>query len=159
MINKKTISYEAAKNKAENYCIKVERCRQEVIKKLLQWGITSKDCDKIINELVKDRFIDESRYARAFIRDKYRFNGWGRKKIEMSLRMKAVEESDIMEGMEEINQTEYEEILFNLLKNKKKSVKAENDYELRAKLLRFAAGRGFEPSLISKIINTDFQIE
>lgn len=156
MINKKPISYEAARNKAENYCIKVERCRQEVRKKLSQWGTAPEDIEKILDKLIDDRFIDETRYARAFVRDKYRFNGWGRKKIEMSLKMKAVDSRDINEGLEEIDEQEYIDILERLLKNKKKSTKAESDYELNAKLMRFAAGRGFEPSIISKILHFDY---
>lgn len=156
MINKKPISYEAARNKAENYCIKVERCRQEVRKKLSQWGTAPEDIEKILDKLIDDRFIDETRYARAFVRDKYRFNGWGRKKIEMSLKMKAVDSRDINEGLKEIDEQEYIDILERLLKNKKKSTKAESDYELNAKLMRFAAGRGFEPSIISKILHFDY---
>lgn len=139
----KTYTEEELRYKAEAYCSAAERCPSEVEKKLQQWGGEPDIVEAIMLRLFKDRFLDTARYCRAFVRDKYRFNQWGRMKISQALRMKQLSASDIEAGMDEIDDDEYHTILAALLKQKARSVKAATDYERNAKLIRFAAGRGF----------------
>lgn len=129
--------------KAEAYCSSAERCPAEVEKKLVQWGGTPESVARIMAHLFKERYLDTSRYCRAFVRDKYRFNQWGRMKIVQSLRMKQLSADEIEEGLSEIDEDEYNEVLSRLLKQKAKSIKAGTMYERNSKLIRFAAGRGF----------------
>lgn len=131
------------KYKAEVYCSAAERCPSEVEKKLLQWGATAERVEAIMLHLFKERYLDTSRFCRAFVRDKYRFNQWGRMKISQALRMKQLSAADIESGMDEIDDAEYHTILAALLKQKSRSVKAATPYERNAKLIRFAVGRGF----------------
>ena len=141
---KKEMSAEEARLKAEAYCSLSEHCKSEVLGKLQQWGAPEETWEAILNHLEKERYVDESRYATFFVRDKYRFNQWGRIKIAQSLRMKHIPAACIDEAMEEIDEQEYLNILTSLLKKKVRSIKASNDYERNGKLVRFAAGHGYE---------------
>ncbi len=134
---------EELKYKAEVYCSAAERCPSEVEKKLVQWGGAPDVVEKVMLHLFKERYLDTARYCRAFVRDKYRFNQWGRMKISQALRMKQLSAADIETGMEEIDDEEYHAVLASLLKQKAKSIKSATTYERNAKLIRFAAGRGF----------------
>lgn len=141
---KKELSAEEARVKAEAYCSLSEHCKSEVLGKLQQWGAPEEAWEAILNHLEKERYIDESRYAIFFVRDKYRFNQWGRVKIGQALRMKHIPSACIAGAMEEIDEREYLDILTSLLKKKVRTIKASSDYERKGKLIRFAAGHGYE---------------
>lgn len=141
---KKEYSVEEARNKAEAYCSVAERCPMEVATKLTQWGVSAESVDEIIGQLIKEKFIDSLRYAKAFTRDKYRFNQWGRVKIAQALRMKQIASTEIRLALEEIDEEEYRSILRSLMAKKLKTIKTANDYERSGKLIRFAVGHGYE---------------
>ena len=143
---KKECSAEEARFKAEAYCSASEHCKADVLGKLYQWGAPEECWEDVLKHLEQEKYIDESRYARAFVRDKYRFNQWGRSKIVQALRVKQIPASCISEALEEIEESEYLSALTSLLKKKLRSVKASNDYERNGKLIRFAAGHGYEMS-------------
>lgn len=136
-------------------CAQAEHCRQEMLDKMKRWGLDEGVKDRIISRLVKERFVDDERYARAFVKDKVRYNKWGRRKIQQTLWMKRIDEHIQQQVLDEIEEREYLEVLRPLLKQKRKSVKAQNDYELNQKLIRFALGRGFTFDVIRQCINVD----
>ena len=136
-------------------CAQAEHCRQEMLDKMKRWGLDEGVKDRIISRLVKERFVDDERYARAFVKDKVHYNKWGRRKIQQALWMKRIEEHIQQQVLDEIEEREYLEVLRPLLKQKRKSVKAQNDYELNQKLIRFALGRGFTFDVIRQCINVD----
>lgn len=141
---KKELTEKEACVKAEAYCSVAERCRMDVVEKLRQWDVAAEWVDGILCHLEGNGFLDDFRYARFFVRDKYRFNQWGRLKIVQALRMKRIASADIDKALEEIDTEEYESILDRLLQKKMKTVKAANDFERNGKLVRFAAGHGYE---------------
>lgn len=129
--------------KAEAYCSAAEHCPSEIRTKLALWGADETTTENILSHLLKERYLDNERFCRFFVRDKYRFNQWGRLKIIQALRMKQLPQDAISNGLDEIDEREYADILQHLLKQKAKTVKAATEYERNAKLMRFAAGRGF----------------
>ena len=141
---RKECSAEEARFKAEAYCSASEHCRVDVLAKLYQWGASEDTWEDILKHLEREKYIDESRYAVAFVRDKFRFNQWGRIKITQALRMKQIAAVSISEALEEIEEDEYLSVLTSLLKKKLRSVKASNDYERNGKLIRFAVSHGYE---------------
>ena len=141
---KKEMSENEARYKAEAYCSMAEHCRAEVMEKLYQWGVPPVWMDGILNHLEQEGYIDSLRYAKAFVRDKYRFNQWGRIKITQSLRQKHLASTDIVVAMEEIDEEEYFSVLEHLIARKLSSIKAKNSFERNGKLVRFAASRGYE---------------
>lgn len=131
-------------HKAAAYCTGSERCIQEVANKISQGGLSAEASQRIIDRLVQEKFIDERRYSLSFVSDKLRFNKWGRIKIGYELQRKQISQTIRQEALDSIDDTLYRSILFDLLKNKKRTTKGKDERDLFNKLLRFAAGRGFE---------------
>ncbi len=138
--------------KAEAYCSSMERCVADVEAKLSQWGASLEMMEKIVRHLQDERYIDQKRFCSAFVRDKHRFNQWGRVKISQALRMKKIPADVIAEGLEEIDEREYMEILSGLIEQKRRSVKARTEYERNGKLIRFAVGKGFEMEAVCRCV-------
>ena len=148
----KQLSEQEALNKAAVYCTQCERCTSEVVAKLTAWGMTSSQKERITATLTDEKFIDDERFCRAFVNDKLRFNRWGRIKIAAALREKRLPQASIKKALEQIDEKEYSEILLALLNSKRKEIKAPDSYTASQKLLRFAAGRGFEPGVVMKLL-------
>ena len=124
-------------------CSKSEKCIADIRKKLYDWQIEVENHDAILEALVENRYIDEERFTRYFVRDKYRFNGWGKIKIRHHLVQKQIPNHLIEQAFAEIDVDDYSEKLISILQTKNRSIKTEDKYERRNKLMRFAAGRGF----------------
>ena len=136
-------------------CAQAEHCQQEMRDKLKRWGVSADAQDRIVARLVEERFIDDERYARAFVKDKIRYNKWGRRKVQQGLWLKHID-ADIQERvLDDVDDSEYLAVLRPLLKQKVKSVKAGNDYERTQKLVRFALSRGFTFDLIRQCLDVD----
>jgi len=132
---------------AASYSSQAERCIYDVRKKITSVGGSSETTERIITHLIKEKFIDEMRYCRSFVNDKFRFNRWGRIKIAYELRSKNLDDKLINEAITNINEDEYESTLFALLKDKNRTVKGQTEQDIFAKLYRFALSRGFESDL------------
>ena len=136
-------------------CAQAEHCQQEMRDKLKRWGVDADAQDRIVARLVEERYIDDERYARAFVKDKIRYNKWGRRKVQQGLWQKHID-ADIQERvLDDVDDSEYLAVLRPLLKQKVKSVKASNDYERTQKLVRFALSRGFTFDLIRQCLDVD----
>ncbi len=98
--------------------------------------------------MINERFIDEERYARYFVRDKFRFNQWGRVKIAFMLKTKKIQPELIRQSLDAIDEDEYQELLGKLLREKTRKTKFINEYDKKGKLYRFAQSRGFENEAI-----------
>ena len=136
-------------------CAQAEHCQQEMRDKMKRWEIDETVQNRIIARLVKERYIDDERYARAFVKDKIRYNKWGRRKVEQALWLKRIHEDIRKCVLDEVDDEEYLNVLRPLLKQKRKTTKAQNDYELNQKLIRFALGRGFTFDIIRQCIDVD----
>lgn len=133
-----------AQKKVESYCSAAEHCRAEIAEKLQRWGLPYDMIGRILDRLEEEKYIDEERFCRAFIHDKYRFAKWGKVKIAQALQLKKVSGVVYHRLLNEIDEEEYRSVLAGLLASKRKSVHAESEYELNGKLVRFALSRGFE---------------
>jgi len=143
-----------ALSKAMSLCAKQEYCSGDVREKLRTWGISPEDSGEIIKELIKQKFIDDLRFATAYARDKIRFNQWGRIKIRYMLGSKKIPGAMIDQVLDEINPELYTEVLKDLLQKKDKSLKKEPDPWIhKQKLIRFAISRGFETDEIIRIVD------
>ena len=149
---KKQYTFDELFHKAASYCSISEHCSREVTQKLVAWGVEEPDRLKIIERLMDDDFINEKRYAKSFVRDKFHLNKWGKIKITMALREKGIDKELINNSLNLIDEGEYEELLASLLKSKQKTIKYEFEYEKQGKLFRFAQSRGFENQVIERIL-------
>ena len=140
---KKELTEEQLFYRLSALCAKAEHCRQEMAAKMRTWQVPDDVQQRVIGRLADERYIDDDRYARAFVHDKVRYAKWGRRKIEQALYMKRIPDDAIAAALDEVDASEYVEILRPMLQAKAKSIKADSPYELEMKLMRFAAGRGF----------------
>lgn len=136
-----------------SYCASAERCIADIYKKLATSNLTEEDKGQIIQKLIQEQFINEERYARFFIRDKYRFNRWGKIKIKFELKRKGISEDNIQQGMSEIDENEYIRIAYNLALSKNQKIKETNPYKRKAKLINFLSNKGFEYEIIENVLN------
>lgn len=142
---KKQLTREQALYKITAYCSLAEHCLAEVRKKLVDWEVEEQDVSSIVDYLLKERYVDEERYARAFAREKLQFAKWGRTKVVFALRGKAIPQSIIDEVVAEVFATgDYDDSIAQVLSAKFRSISYKNKFDAKAKLLRFGAGRGFE---------------
>ena len=141
------------KTRAEAYCSAAEHCRSEVRAMLERHGAEKPDIESIINNLVKEGFIDESRYAHAFVHDKVRFAKWGRVKIAQALWQKRIPQDITDAALESIEDDEYLAALRDVVKAKLRAVKGATEYERKMKTMRSVCSRGYEPVLVRKVLN------
>ena len=144
-----------AKEKALQMCSRREYCRKDVFDKAVSWGCTPAEAQELVDYLAEQKFVDDRRYTEAFVKDKLRFNKWGRVKIAYMLQMQNIDRCTLMDVLAGIDEDEYCQILTDELKKKYKTIRGVDEYEIKGKLYRFAASRGFEPETINKVI---FQI-
>jgi len=144
-------------HRALMYCSSAERCKQEVRKKIEALGLLPDVSEKILSYLERERYLDENRYARSFANDKFRFNKWGRIKIAYELQKKGIASQIRIDALHSIDDEDYERMLFELLKNKKKSIRKGEDHEKWIKLFRFAASHGFESEMIKRNLKQIFK--
>lgn len=152
---KKNITEQEAFLQLAALCAQAEHCEQEMRDKLKRWELDTAAADRIIARLQKERYIDDARYARAFVKDKIRCNKWGRRKVEQALWQKRIADDIRQQVLGEIDENEYLDVLRPLLKQKRRTTKAENDYALNQKLVRFALGRGFTFDLIRQCLDVN----
>ena len=150
---RKEITPENAYLRLATLCARCEHAEGDLRKKLRDWGIDTRDADAIISRLKQERYLDNERFARAYCRDKLRFNGWGRVKIAYMLKGKGIEQEYIDNALGEIDEEQYISILNEALETKVRTLNDKNPQQARASLLRFAASRGFEPALFFPVVS------
>ena len=111
MYKKKPISEKEAIAKAQNLCAERERCESDIRKKLYDWKLAPEKHDTVIDRLINDRFIDAQRFATSYANDKFRYNKWGKIKIEFALKQKSISGDIIKNALGEIDESEYNILL------------------------------------------------
>ena len=134
-------------------CANAEHCQYEMLEKMKRWELSEEAQARVMARLIEERYVDDRRYARAFVKDKIRYNKWGRRKVQQGLWMKRIDKEIQDEVLDEIDEKEYLNVLKPLLKQKRKSIKANSDYEQNQKLVRFAYGRGFTFDIIRQCLD------
>ena len=136
-------------------CAQAEHCQWEMLEKMRRWEVPEDAQARVVQRLISERYVDDERYAQAFVKDKIRYNKWGRRKVEQALWQKRIDEDIRKRVLDEVDDDEYLSVLRPLLKQKRRSIKAQNDYELNQKLMRFALGRGFTFDIIRQCIEVE----
>lgn len=150
---KQNITYEQAIVKAMRLCSKGEKCTDDIRKKLLQWGIEQQNISSIIEQLKKERFIDDERFAMLFAQSKVRQNKWGKIKIGYAMKQKKLPGDVINKSLDKIDEQEYKAILANELRKKFHSLQhIEDAYKIKNKLIQYALNKGFENNIVHEAI-------
>ncbi len=144
-----------ALKKMIHYCDYQDRCKKEIFTKLDTFELDDNDRDFIIGFLKEEGFINDERYCRSFVKGKLNLKKWGVNKIKLSLITKGVDREIIDEVLSEIDQDSYREELIKLLENKK--INESDPYKRKAKLIRYAVGKGYSLSMVMEVVNGNEQ--
>ena len=150
--DKKEISEQSALQRLAALCSRGEHSSGEMLEKMRRWGLSEEAQARIMERLLRDRYVDDERFAHAFVNDKVKYNKWGRRKIEQALWQKGVDEEIRRRVLDEVEEEDFLTELRDLLKAKSHSINAKNDYERNMKLMRFALGRGYSYDQIRRCI-------
>jgi regulatory protein len=140
-----------ALDKLRNICSKQEKSPADIVKLLKKWGIESQHHLQIINKLKSEKFIDENRYAAAFVKDKIKFDHWGFVKIRIMLKQKGIDSKTIDRIIGEYDRNEYRIMIDHELTKKRKTLKG-TPYEIWAKLARYGSSRGYEMDIMADLL-------
>lgn len=141
------------KTLAERYCSGAEHCCFEVRAMLQRHEAESGDIDRILKHLIKEGYIDESRYARAFVHDKVRFAKWGRVKIAQALWQKRISQDVADSALATIDEDEYMTALNDVAQSRYRAAKGATEYERKMKAMKSVCSRGYEPQLVRKVLD------
>jgi len=136
------------------YCNYQERCHREVRNKLYDLGARKDEVEGLIADLIENNLLNEERYAKAFVRGRFRLKKWGRKKILQELRLNKISEYCIKKAMSEIDPNEYDAVLNRLCSKKWRELNKEtNEFIKKGKVYRYLLQKGYEQDLITDTIN------
>lgn len=156
MLKRKTpLTIESTLSRAATLCARCEQCSPDILKKLLAWGLSASDAEKVIAKLEDMNFLDDMRFAKAYAHDKLHFCGWGRRKIQQGLWAKRLPRAVIEHSCDELDDDSdsYRVIAEKVIKAKARQLKEQPlSRESKIKLVKFAMTRGFEYSLIVEIM-------
>lgn len=140
---------------ATSRCSQKEYCRSELAQKMRLKGANSSMIERVLQQLERERYVDETRYARAFVSDKFRFESWGKIKIRFTLQHKGLSSSDIEEALSTIAEDDYTEALKTFLQRKLKTTRGDTAYDVQRKVARAAISRGYEPQLVFSCLSLE----
>ncbi|MBK8926357.1 MAG: RecX family transcriptional regulator [Crocinitomicaceae bacterium] len=148
-------SFLTAKTKIESYCAYQERAPEEIRIKLNSWGLKPDEIEALISHLITHNFLNEERFASAFVSGKFRIKKWGKIKIRAELKRKKISDYSIQKALKEIDADDYVLTLSELKKSKERLVKAKSQTDKKIKLMRYLASKGYEHDLIQDVLGEE----
>ena len=152
-MNKRSFTPEQALQKLRQYCAYQERSHYEVEQKLWELGQPGKVHATLIAQLIEDDYLNEERFAIQFAGGKFRMKDWGRKKILYALREKKVSEYSIKKALKEISEEDYRKTLELLAEKKYTLLEGELPLMRKKKTMEYLIAKGYEPEMVSLVVN------
>lgn len=133
------------------YCAYRDRSQKEVEDKLLEMRMIPAAREEIIIKLMQEDFLNEERFARSFVRGKFRIKKWGRYKIQQELKARDISSPIIKLAMTEIEESVYKTTLYELAEKKLNLLSEEDKFKLKKKLGDYLIRKGYEISLVYEV--------
>lgn len=152
--NKKSFTLKEATLKLMQFCAYRDRSQKEVEEKLKEMRMIPEASEKIIIQLMQEDFLNEERFARSFVRGKFRIKKWGRIKIKQELKLRGISKPIIKLALTEIDELEYWETLELLAQKKKDLIKEPNIFKKRKKLNNYLLQKGYENQMILEVVHS-----
>ncbi|MCT4629195.1 regulatory protein RecX [Winogradskyella sp.] len=149
----KTYTVDEAQKKLENYCAYQERCHKEVKTKLKDMKMIPEAIDKIMVYLIQNNFLNEERFAKAFVRGKFRIKHWGKNRLVRELKFRDISKYAINIALKEIDDSEYYLTLDELVKKRISQVNENNKFKKKKKVADYLLYRGWESGLVYEKLN------
>lgn len=153
--NARKLSTNEARMKAEAYCAYQERSHQELRDKLYSWGLHQAEVEQLIAALITENFLNEERFARIYAQGKFHQKSWGKQKIAHGLKLKGVSPRLIEDALKDIDDTDYQSLLEQVLRKKAGLIKDVDPYLRKMKLARYAIGKGYESESVFLFLNAN----
>ncbi|WP_452230385.1 regulatory protein RecX [Lacinutrix sp. MEBiC02404] len=150
----RTYSLDEAQKKLEFYCAYQERSHKEVVTKLKDMRMIPDAIDVIVVHLIQNNFLNEERFAKAFVRGKFRIKKWGKNRLKQELKRKDITKTIIDIALKEIDADDYLETFYALAEKKVETIKEPNSYKKKKKLADYLLYRGWESPLVYDVVNT-----
>lgn len=141
--------------KAESYCAYQERSQQEVRSKLYDWGLWPNEVEEVISDLIGNNFLNEERFARAYVSGKFSIKHWGKIKIKQGLKLKKITDKMISVALNTIDYDDYLETILKTAEKKLPFIKESDPYKRKYKLVIYLMGKGFESDLIIEVLKSN----
>lgn len=142
-----------AKAKLESLCAYQERCSYELELKMIGWGISFEDRGALLAHLISYNFLNEERFAEAYVSGKTNIKKWGRIKIRQHLKQKKISEYSVSKALSGIDEKLYIGYLRSLAERKLKTLASENNkFNKYGKAYRYLSLKGYEGDLIKEIL-------
>jgi regulatory protein len=145
-------SFLEAKLKIESFCAYQERCDHDVRQKLYEWRLSTDDVNALISHLIVNNYLNEERFAEAYVSGKFRIKKWGRVKIRQQLKLKKISLYSINKAFLQIDDKEYIQTAKDLVASKSRLIKSKNQWDKLNKLKRYLASKGYETELVHEIV-------
>lgn len=136
------------KNKIEHYCAYQERCHEEVISKLKSLKISFDQIDEYVAYLIENNYLNEERFACAFVRGKHNIKKWGKVRLINELKLRKISKFIIDKALKEISSETYFTTFNTLAEKEWDSIKEKNIQKKKRKFCDFLLRKGYESSLI-----------
>ena len=141
---KRTKTPEQALTSLMRLCARAEKSEGDARRLMRGWGLAERDAEAVLARLVRERFIDDTRYAEAFVREKLRLSGWGEYKIRTALQRKGIRREVIDATLAQADRSAVGQRLAEQLARKARTVKHTTAYELKTKLIRYGLSLGYD---------------
>ncbi|MFV0345501.1 MAG: regulatory protein RecX [Bacteroidales bacterium] len=136
---------ETAYSKAAFICSKREYCTFQIAEKLRDWGMDDEGkIDAVIERLIRDRFLNDMRFVKAYVNDKIKYNHWGKQKVRFMLRQLQLRGEAVDNLLNDFDYDFYVQVARDVLILKFSKLREVDKYKLRSKLIQFMSSRGFE---------------
>ncbi|MFI3315947.1 MAG: regulatory protein RecX [Rikenellaceae bacterium] len=155
----RTKSPEQALASLMQQCAKAEKSSGDAMRLMARWGVAPEHRGEILDRLVAEKFIDDRRYAQAYVREKLNLSGWGARKIASSLKAKGVAQSIISRELEDLDRDAMSERLLEKIERKARVVKSKDRYDLKSKLIRFGISLGYDYQMVLDIVSQIVSID
>ncbi len=133
-------------------CARAEKCESDARRLMRGWGVSDADAERVLVRLVGERFIDDARYAGAFVREKMRLSGWGEYKIRAALQRKGIARATIDQALRAVDRSGMDDRLRAQLERKARTTKYAAPYELKNKLIRYGLALGYDFETVHEIV-------
>lgn len=144
----KTYTVDEAQQRLEHYCAYQERCHKEVVQKLYDMRMIPEARDKIVVHLLNHNFLNEERFAKTFVRGKFRIKKWGRQRLQQELKQRNIHKNIISVALKEIDNNDYFDTFNALAEKKAEAIKEPNKQKKRKKLADYLLSRGWESAMV-----------
>lgn len=141
-------AFTRAQQVMEQFCAYRDRCTSEVERRLRDFELPPEQQELILADLKELGYLDDARFAVAFVRGKFRIKKWGRLKIRAALQALRIPAEFIRQALAQIEEQEYQGVLMELAEKKYRTLGGATDWKRQQQLVRYLLQRGFESDLV-----------